>query len=75
MFKGPVGPNSGRTPRSIAEEQGTNPSGFKEGPPYDYAAGHPITKNMPSQAPKETELKPGGDAKPMEIPAPFTVSK
>lgn len=73
MFKGPVGPVSGRTPRSQAEAIGTDSSGFKEGPAYDVAGGHPITKQMPKQAFKAQELKSPSGGAPMEIPAPFTL--
>lgn len=72
MFKGPVGPQSGRTSRSQAEKIGTDPSGFKDGPAFDPVSGTPVTREMPKQEYKPTPMKEGGDAKPMNIPAPFT---
>lgn len=74
MYKGPVGPVSGRTPRSQAEKMGTDPSGFKEGPAYDAKGGHPVTAEQPKQEYKPAALKAGG-GKPMEIPAPFTLTQ
>lgn len=73
MFKGPKGPVSGQTPRTIAEK--VNDSGnFTEGPAYDAQTG------LPSSIPtggkyKALDLKPNTSAKPMDIPAPFTVKQ
>jgi len=73
MFKGPVGPQSGQTPRTIAEKKGTDPAGFVEGPAYDVKGGHPITKQMPEQTYKAQTMKAPVGGTPMEIPAPFAV--
>jgi len=74
MFKGPVGPQSGQTPRSIAEKQNSS-AGFQSenDPPYDPAHGHPITKDMPKQEYREPPMKQAGSGTPVEIPAPFTI--
>lgn len=73
MFKGPSGPVSGRTRRTQAEDIGTNPEGFKDGPPYDYTAGHPITRQQPSQQyeDKSASVTPKPGKGPLDIPAPF----
>jgi len=63
---------SHRTPRQTAMEK-NDAKNFDEGPPYDIKAGHPITKEMPSQDYKEKVMQSGGDAKPLDIPAPFTI--
>lgn len=74
MFKGPTGPQSGRTPRTQAEEIGTSKEGFVEGPAYDPKAGHPITKDFPQQQYKEQQMKPVV-SQPINIPAPFTLTQ
>ncbi len=76
MFKGPVGPQSGQTGRSIAEKQ-NNAAGFQSenDPPYDATQGTPITKAIPKQAYHEAPLKPGGGGKPAEISTPFTIKE
>lgn len=72
MFKGPTGPQSGRTPRTQAEKLGTSPGGFSEQPGYDPTAGTPTGKDYPSSTYKERELKSPSGGKPMEIPTPFS---
>jgi hypothetical protein len=74
MFKGPVGPQSGQTPRSIAEEKNSS-AGFQSenDPPYDPTQGTPINKQIPRQAYHEAPLKPAGGGKPVEIATPFTI--
>ena len=74
MHKGPVGPQSGRTPRSQAESIGTDASSFKEdGVKYDPTLGHVITKEQPKQEYKEAPVKtPTGPAQ--SGTAPFTIS-
>lgn len=76
MHKGPTGPQSGRTPRSRAEEIGADPAGFKEGPPYDVAGGHPITKAQPEQRYEDaaSAALPTAGAKSAGISAPFTIA-
>ena len=74
MFKGPVGPQSGRTPRSIAEEK-NNPASFQSenDPPYDATQGTPITKDMPKQAYHEAPMKQAGSGTPVNPATPFTI--
>lgn len=74
MFKGPVGPQSGQTSRSIAEGKNA-PAGFQgeNDPPYDATQGTPITKQTPKQAYHEAAMKPAGGGKPSEIATPFTI--
>lgn len=74
MFKGPVGPVSGRTPRSQAEKIGTDPSGFEDGPAYDITAGHPTGKGMPTGEYKDAKMKvPAGGEPVSDGKAPFTI--
>jgi hypothetical protein len=63
---------SHRTPRQTAMEK-NDPANFDEGPAYDIRHGHPITKEQPTQDYKPLELKQPGEAKPLDIPAPFTI--
>lgn len=47
MFKGPTGPQTGRTPRTQAEKIGTDSSGFVNAPDYNAQGGHPNGAGMP----------------------------
>lgn len=58
MFKGPKGPVSGRTPRTIAEAH-ASPSEFPPEKPYHYQGGYPITAETPKS-----------EYRPVNIPAP-----
>jgi hypothetical protein len=74
MFKGPVGPQSGRTPRSQAEKIGTDPAGFVEGPAYDATAGIPKGAGMPTGKYEPAKMKtPSAGAPVSDNKAPFTV--
>lgn len=74
MFKGPVGPVSGRTPRSQAEKIGTDASGFVEGPAYDVTAGHPKGNGMPSGKYEADKMKaPAGGSPASNTKAPFNI--
>lgn len=74
MFKGPVGPQSGQTPRTIAEKK--NEAGnFTEGPGYDATKGLPTALPGAAGQYKSQELKPVS-TKPTEmLPAPFTIKQ
>lgn len=68
MFKG-----SGiRTPRTRAEELGTEADGFK-GKDYHVPGGHPVTKELPASVYKDLEPQVGGSAKPIDPPKPFKI--
>jgi hypothetical protein len=77
MFKGTVGPQSGRTLRSIAEDKGTAGTGFSDQPAYDPMLGHPITKDFPKSTYKdvatESNMKSPDAAVPFGISAPFSI--
>jgi hypothetical protein len=72
MYKGPVGPDSKRTGRSIAEEK-NDPANFKDGPAYD------VVKGLPKAMDKGGEYKPltlkMPEAKPaQQIQTPFVIT-
>lgn len=60
--------------RKTALEQNDSKN-FMEGPEYDVTGGHPVTKAMPSQTYKAQTMPASPDAKPMGIPAPFTIKE
>lgn len=74
MFKGPVGPDSGRTGRSQAEQIGTDPAGFKDGPKHDPKAGIPVTPEFPQQQYRPTPMSPPTGGQQAGVPAPFTIT-
>lgn len=73
MFKGPTGPQSGRTGRSRAEEL-NDPNNFDDGPKYDPKAGVPAS--MPAaQEYNPRPMKPAGDGKPIDVETPFVITQ
>ena len=72
-FKGTVGPESGRTPRSQAESIGTDAAAFVEQPPYFPHGGHPAGPGMPSQDYKETPAREPSGGGSVPNPSPFTI--
>lgn len=74
MFKGPTGPQSGQTSRSIAEQK-NDARNFTADPEGGYfpQGGHPVTKDLPKQEYKEAEMTGGGNAKPLDTAVPFTI--
>jgi len=71
MFKGHKGGGL-RTPRTRAEELGTDPSGFN-GMNYHVPGGHPISKNNPADLYKEQEPHVGGSSEPINPTSPFKI--
>lgn len=73
MYNGPKGGGL-RTPRTIAEEKGTDSGGFSDAPNYFPQGGHPTGKDMPSPSPyKETPLTGGGSGGNTHDPKPFSI--
>jgi len=70
MFKGPVGPQSGRTSRTQAEKLGTESSGFEGAPEYFPQGGYPPSKDLPKQEYKEREIKPAQQGSPVSNKTP-----
>lgn len=74
MFKGPTGPQSGRTGRSQAESIGTDPEGFTGAPGYHVQGGHPLTAGYPTGV--YSEADPALTSTPSGFdPMPFTIKK
>lgn len=74
MFRGPVGPDSGRTGRSQAERIGTDPAGFKDGPKYDPKAGVPVTADSPQQQYKPMPMSPPTGGQQVSASVPFILT-
>lgn len=72
MFKGPTGPVSGQTGRTIAEQK-NDAKNFEEGPKYDYVSGTPITKDTPKQQYRAATMPAKSGSGGSEIEAPFTI--
>lgn len=75
MFKGPTGPVSGRTSRSVAEAK-NDAENFKEGPKYDIPGGHQITAGTPKSEYKELPMPEKAPEGPVsDKKAPFTTNQ
>lgn len=73
MFKGPVGPESGRTPRTQAESIGTDASNFVKAPEYFSQGGHPVGPGMPAKPYSEAPQRAPAGGGQVPDPSPFTI--
>lgn len=73
MATGYQGPGI-RTPRTQAEDIGTDPRGFTD-TSYDPAAGHPSYPGLPATHYVEQPPQVGGGAGPIDADKPFAVKE
>jgi hypothetical protein len=73
MFKGTTGPQSGRTPRTQAEDIGADSEGFTEAPNYNVQGGHPVGNGLKADTYTEkVTAEPSTGGKTFD-PSPFTI--